>query len=242
MRTSTCLGTPKARSIPWYLFIFHRHSLPEPASVVCDFEQGDIFYFAGPHRMSVSVMLQVIISLIPFKCNVTYHYQSDSISFSVVLRGSPHQSLSMWLTDHPSSISVSVMSQIIHHPSLSVWCYRSYIIKLCQYDVTDHPSSISVSVMLQIIHHQTLSVWGYRSSITNPCQCEVTDHPSSVSVSVMLQIIHHQSLSVWWIRVTQRLHTIQRTNEKTHAHFNFHLFEVWFCLQLSADWETWSEN
>ena len=95
MHTSTCLGTPKAHSIPWYLFILHRHSLPEPASVVCDFEQGDIFYSAGPYRISLCVMLQITISLIPFKCDVTFHYQSDSVSFSVVLRGSPHQSLSV---------------------------------------------------------------------------------------------------------------------------------------------------
>ena len=155
MHTSTCLGRPKAHSIPWYLFIFHWHSLPEPASVVCDFEQGDIFYSAGPHRISIRVMLHITISLIHFKCDVTDHCQSDSISFSVVLRGSPHQSLSVWLTDHPLPISVSVMLQISHHRSLSLWCYRSPIISLCQCDVTDHPSSISVSVLLQISHHQS---------------------------------------------------------------------------------------
>ena len=187
MHTSTCLGRPKAHSIPWYLFIFHWHSLPEPASVVCDFEQGDIFYSAGPHRISIRVMLHITISLIHFKCDVTDHCQSDSISFSVVLRGSPHQSLSVWLTDHPLPISVSVMLQISHHRSMSVWGYGSPIINLCHCDVIDHPSSVSVSVMLHIIHHQSLSVWCYRSAIISLCQCDVTDHPSSIYVSVMDQ-------------------------------------------------------
>ena len=37
-------------------------------------------------------------------------------------------------------------------------------------------------------------------------------------------------------------HTIQGTNQTTHAHFNFIFFQVWLCLQQSADWGTWSEN
>ena len=119
-----------------------------------------------------------------------------------------HQALSVWcyrssiihlcqcdVTNHPSSICVSVMLQIIHHPSLSVSCYRS---------------SISVSVMLQIVHHPSLSVSCYRSSIIHLCQCHVTDHPSLsvwcyISSIIHLcqcnwQIIHHPSLSVWCYR------------------------------------------
>ena len=34
----------------WSLFIFNRHSTQEPASIVCNDEQGDLFYSAGPHR------------------------------------------------------------------------------------------------------------------------------------------------------------------------------------------------
>ena len=32
------------------LFIFRGHSTREPASLVCNDEQGDLFYSAGPHR------------------------------------------------------------------------------------------------------------------------------------------------------------------------------------------------
>ena len=32
------------------LFIFCGYARREPASVVCNDEQGDLFYFAGPHR------------------------------------------------------------------------------------------------------------------------------------------------------------------------------------------------
>ena len=188
MHTSTCLGTPKTHSIPWYLFIFHRHSLPEPASVVCDFEQGDIFYSAGPHIEFLSV----------------WCYRSSSVSFplNVMLHIITNltQSPSVWCYGAALINLFQCDWQIIHHPSLSVWCHRSSIIHLCQCDVTDHTSSNSVSMMLQIIHHQSLSVWCYRSSIIKLCQCEVTDHPSPIPVSVRSQIIHHQSLSVWCYR------------------------------------------
>ena len=34
----------------WSLFIFRGHSTREPASVVCNDEQRDLVYSAGPHR------------------------------------------------------------------------------------------------------------------------------------------------------------------------------------------------
>ena len=34
----------------WNIFIFRGHSTREPASVVCDDEQGDLIYSADPHR------------------------------------------------------------------------------------------------------------------------------------------------------------------------------------------------
>ena len=34
----------------WSLLIFHGHSTREPASVVCNDEQGDLLYCAGQHR------------------------------------------------------------------------------------------------------------------------------------------------------------------------------------------------
>ena len=37
-------------SIFWNLFIICEHSIREPASVVPDDEQGDLFYSAGPQR------------------------------------------------------------------------------------------------------------------------------------------------------------------------------------------------
>ena len=35
----------------WNLFIFRGHSAREPASVVSNGEQGDLFYSAGLHRI-----------------------------------------------------------------------------------------------------------------------------------------------------------------------------------------------
>ena len=34
----------------WSLFTFHGHSAWEPASIIWNDEQGDLFYSAGPHR------------------------------------------------------------------------------------------------------------------------------------------------------------------------------------------------
>ena len=38
----------------WSLFVFRVRSTREPASIVCNDEQGDLFYFAGPHRNVVA--------------------------------------------------------------------------------------------------------------------------------------------------------------------------------------------
>ena len=40
----------KEKHMFWNLFIFRGHSTRKPASVVCNDEQGDLFYSAGQHR------------------------------------------------------------------------------------------------------------------------------------------------------------------------------------------------
>ena len=134
------------------------------------------------------------------------------------------------VTDHPSSISVSVMLQIIHHQSMSVSCYRSSIFNLCQCHVTDHPSSIYVSVVLQTIHLQSLSVWCYRSSIVSLCQCDVTDHPSSIPVRVMLrltqfkeQIRSHLHISILFYFRCDFVYSYQLTEERRARTIYFNL-------------------
>ena len=44
------MQTQKNSNMFWSLFSFHGHSTWEPASVVCNDDQGDLFYFAGQHR------------------------------------------------------------------------------------------------------------------------------------------------------------------------------------------------
>ena len=48
----------KQQHMLWSLLIFHGHSTRDPVLVVCNDEQADLFYSAGPHRKNSGAILE----------------------------------------------------------------------------------------------------------------------------------------------------------------------------------------